>query len=50
MELINKSIKTRKKNYSIFGLFEDNVFAYNPLYIDVEFYKTLRVKLIPEII
>ena len=46
---INQS-KQEKKNYSIFGLFDDNVFAAIPLYLDVAFYKTLRDKLIPEII
>ena len=42
--------KSEKKKYSIFGLFEDNVFAPTPLYLDIAFYKTLRDNLIPEIV
>ena len=43
-------LKSANKNYSIFGLFEDHVFAPTPLYLDIAFYKTLRDNLIPEII
>ena len=42
--------KKRKKKYSIFGLFEDNVFAPTPKYLDDSFYNTLRNTLIPDII
>ena len=42
--------KNNKNNYSIFGLFDDNVFAPTPFYLNLSFYKTLRDKLTPEII
>ena len=44
----NSSIKLEKKrNYSIFGLFEDYVFAPTPQYLEMSFYSTLRQKFIP---
>ena len=45
-----KELKKGNFNYSIFGLFDDYVFAPTPSYFDFYFYKTLRESLINEIV
>ena len=46
----NKENKLKNNKYTIFGIFEDNVFAPTPIYPDISFYKTLRENLTKEII
>jgi len=48
--LSNSNENKLDNKYTIFGLFEDNVFAPTPIYPDESFYKTLRENLIKEII
>ena len=46
----DKDVKFKNNKYTIFGIFEDNVFAPTPNYPDISFYKTLRENLTKEII
>ena len=46
----DKDVKFKNNKYTIFGIFEDNIFAPTPNYPDISFYKTLRENLTKEII